>query len=108
MTPYQFDGCLRLKALDKDPQTEEIRRLWEEIERDGDCVSLKELAVGGGDPAGSRYGRKGDRRDPQASAGAGAGGPVLKPEGASAGKAPGLSGKVCVSGLEGSQKKFHL
>ena len=39
----------RLKALDKDPQTEEIRRLWEEIERDGDCVSLKELAVGGGD-----------------------------------------------------------
>ena len=46
--------------------------------------------------------------DPQASAGAGAGGPVLKPEGASAGKAPGLSGKVCVSGLEGSQKKFHL
>ena len=49
MTPYQFDGCLRLKALDKDPQTEEIRRLWEEIERDGDCVSLKELAVGGGD-----------------------------------------------------------
>ena len=49
MTPYQFDGCLRLKALDKDPQTEEIRKLWEEIERDGDCVSLKELAVGGGD-----------------------------------------------------------
>ena len=49
MTPYQFDGCLRLKALDKDPKTEEIRRLWEEIERDGDCVSLKELAVGGGD-----------------------------------------------------------
>ena len=49
MTPYQFDGCLRLKALDKDPQTEEIRRLWEEIEKDGDCVSLKELAVGGGD-----------------------------------------------------------
>lgn len=108
MTPYQFDGCLRLKALDKDPQTEEIRRLWEEIEKDGDCVSLKELAVGGGDPAGSRYGGKGDRRDPQASAGTGAGGPVLKPEGASAGKAPGLSGKVCVSGLEGSQKKFHL
>ena len=49
MTPYQFDGCLRLKALDKDPRTEEIRRLWEEIEKDGDCVSLKELAVGGGD-----------------------------------------------------------
>lgn len=49
MTPYQFDGCLRLKELDGDPQAEEIRRLWEEIERDGDCVSLKELAVGGGD-----------------------------------------------------------
>ena len=49
MTPYQFDGCLRLKELDGDPQAEEIRRLWEEIEKDGDCVSLKELAVGGGD-----------------------------------------------------------
>ena len=34
MTPYQFDGCLRLKALDKDPRTEEIRRLWEEIEKE--------------------------------------------------------------------------
>ena len=30
MTPYQFDGCLRLKELDGDPQAEEIRRLWEE------------------------------------------------------------------------------
>lgn len=108
MTPYQFDGCLRLKALDKDPQTEEVRRLWGGDRKRRGLRILKGAGCGRRRPAGSRYGGKGDRRDPQASAGTGAGGPVLKPEGASAGKAPGLSGKVCVSGLEGSQKKFHL
>lgn len=49
MTPYQFEGCLCLKALDGDPSVEEIRKLWNEIVEDGDCVSLKTLAVNGGD-----------------------------------------------------------
>ena len=30
-------------------QVEEIRRLWAEIEEAGDCISLKTLAVNGGD-----------------------------------------------------------
>lgn len=49
MTPYQFDGCLCLKALDGDASVEEIRRLWREIVESGDCVSLKTLAVNGSD-----------------------------------------------------------
>lgn len=49
MSPYQFEGCLCLKELDGDDKVEEIRRLWKEIEEAGDCVSLKTLAVNGGD-----------------------------------------------------------
>lgn len=48
-TPYQLEGALKLKELMGSPDTEEIRRLREEIIRDGDCVSLKELAVKGRD-----------------------------------------------------------
>ena len=49
MSRYQFEGCLYLKELDGDTHVEEIRRLWKEIEEAGDCVSLKTLAVNGGD-----------------------------------------------------------
>ena len=49
MSRYQFEGCLYLKELDGDTQVEEIRRLWAEIEEAGDCISLKTLAVNGGD-----------------------------------------------------------
>ena len=49
MSRYQFEGCLYLKELDGDGNVEEIRRLWKEIEEDGDCISLKMLAVNGGD-----------------------------------------------------------
>lgn len=49
MSAFQFDGCLRLKALDGSCDTDEIRRLWREIREDGDCVSLKTLAVSGRD-----------------------------------------------------------
>ena len=49
MSRYQFEGCLYLKELDGDIQVEEIRRLWAEIEEAGDCISLKTLAVNGGD-----------------------------------------------------------
>ena len=49
MSRYQFEGCLYLKELDGDDNIEEIRRLWKEIEADGDCISLKMLAVNGGD-----------------------------------------------------------
>ena len=49
MSRYQFEGCLYLKELDGDGDMEEIRRLWKEIEAAGDCVSLKTLAVNGGD-----------------------------------------------------------
>ena len=49
MSRYQFEGCLYLKELDGDKNVEEIRRLWEEVEADGDCISLKTLAVNGGD-----------------------------------------------------------
>ncbi len=46
---YQFEGCLYLKELDGDSNIEKIRTLWREIEDAGDCVSLKALAVNGGD-----------------------------------------------------------
>ena len=49
MSRYQFEGCLYLKELDGDGNVEEIRRLWKEIEEEGDCISLKMLAVNGGD-----------------------------------------------------------
>ena len=49
MSRYQFEGCLYLKELDGNPAVEEIRRLWDEIEEAGDCISLKMLAVNGGD-----------------------------------------------------------
>ena len=49
MSRYQFEGCLYLKELDGDSNIEEIRRLWRETEEDGDCISLKMLAVNGGD-----------------------------------------------------------
>ena len=48
-TPYQLEGALKLKELMGSPVAEEIRRLREEIIRDGDCVSLKDLAVKGRD-----------------------------------------------------------
>ena len=48
-TPYQLEGALKLKELMGSPDAEEIRRLREEIIRDGDCVSLKYLAVKGRD-----------------------------------------------------------
>lgn len=48
-TPYQLEGALKLKELMGSPDAGEIRRLREEIIRDGDCVSLKELAVKGRD-----------------------------------------------------------
>ena len=48
-TPYQLEGALKLKELMGSPDAEEIRRLREEIIRDGDCVSLKDLAVKGRD-----------------------------------------------------------
>ena len=49
MSRYQFEGCLYLKELDGDPMVDDIRRLWAEIEEAGDCISLKTLAVNGGD-----------------------------------------------------------
>lgn len=49
MSRYQFEGCLCLKELDGDKNIEEICRLLHEIEEDGDCISLKMLAVNGGD-----------------------------------------------------------
>ena len=48
-TPYQLEGALKLKELMGSPDAAEIRRLREEIIRDGDCVSLKDLAVKGRD-----------------------------------------------------------
>lgn len=53
MTGYQFEGCLYLKELDGSLQVEEIRRLRNEIEADGDCISLKTLEVNGGDLIGA-------------------------------------------------------
>lgn len=49
MTPYQFEGCLHLKALDGDKNVPGIRALRKEIMDDGDCVSMKDLALNGND-----------------------------------------------------------
>lgn len=48
-TPYQFEGALRLKELDGAAGIENIRVLRAEILADGDCTSLKMLAVSGSD-----------------------------------------------------------
>ena len=60
MSRYQFEGCLMLKELEKDPNVSEIRKLWQEIEESGDCISLKMLAVNGGDlmKAGLKQGKE--------------------------------------------------
>lgn len=60
MSRYQFEGCLLLKELDGREQVAEIRRLWQEIEEAGDCISLKNLAVNGGDlmRAGMKQGKE--------------------------------------------------
>lgn len=49
VTEYQFLGAMQLKKLDGDHTVPEILRLFEEIKEAGDCVSLKQLAVNGGD-----------------------------------------------------------
>lgn len=49
VTEYQFLGAMQLKKLDRDQTVPEILRLFEEIKEAGDCVSLKQLAVNGGD-----------------------------------------------------------
>ena len=49
VTEYQFLGAMQLKKLDGDETVSGILRLFEEIKEAGDCVSLKQLAVNGGD-----------------------------------------------------------
>lgn len=49
VTEYQFLGAMQLKKLDGDETVPGILRLFEEIKEAGDCVSLKQLAVNGGD-----------------------------------------------------------
>ena len=49
VTEYQFLGAMQLKKLDGDETVPELLRLFEEIREAGDCVSLKQLAVNGGD-----------------------------------------------------------
>ena len=49
VTEYQFLGAMQLKKLDGDETVPGILRLFEEIKESGDCVSLKQLAVNGGD-----------------------------------------------------------
>ena len=49
VTEYQFLGAMQLKKLDGDGTVPEILGLFEEIKEAGDCVSLKQLAVNGGD-----------------------------------------------------------
>lgn len=49
VTEYQFLGAMQLKKLDGDQTVLEVLRLFEEIKEAGDCVSLKQLAVNGGD-----------------------------------------------------------
>ena len=49
VTEYQFLGAMQLKKLDGDETVPGIPRLFEEIKEAGDCVSLKQLAVNGGD-----------------------------------------------------------
>lgn len=49
VTEYQFLGAMQLKKLDGDETVPEFLQLFEEIREAGDCVSLKQLAVNGGD-----------------------------------------------------------
>ena len=49
VTEYQFLGAMQLKKMDGDQNVPEILHLFEEIREAGDCVSLKQLAVNGGD-----------------------------------------------------------
>ena len=49
VTKYQFLGAMQLKKLDGDETVPELLQLFEEIREAGDCVSLKQLAVNGGD-----------------------------------------------------------
>lgn len=49
VTEYQFLGAMQLKKLDGDETVPGILRLFWEIKEAGDCVSLKQLAVNGGD-----------------------------------------------------------
>ena len=49
VTEYQFLSAMQLKKLDGDETVPELLRLFEEIREAGDCVSLKQLAVNGGD-----------------------------------------------------------
>ena len=49
VTEYQFLGAMQLKKLDGDETVPGILRLFEEIKEAGDYVSLKQLAVNGGD-----------------------------------------------------------
>ncbi len=62
VTEYQFLGAMQLKKLDGDETVPEILRLFEEIREAGDCVSLKQLAVNGGDLLAKVWKRKADRR----------------------------------------------
>ena len=48
-TESQFEGGLCLRELEDDDSVPHIRELWEQIRDAGDCLSLKELAVGGSD-----------------------------------------------------------
>lgn len=60
VTREQFKGALALMELDGKPDVDRRRKLLEEILEDGDCVSLKDLAVNGGDlmAAGIRQGKE--------------------------------------------------
>ena len=60
VTIEQFKGALALMELDGKPDVDRRRKLLEEILEDGDCVSLKALAVNGGDlmAAGIRQGKE--------------------------------------------------
>lgn len=49
VTEYQFLGVMQLKKLDGDETVPELLQFFEEIREAGDCVSLKQLAVNGGD-----------------------------------------------------------
>ena len=49
VTEYQFLGAMQLKKLDGDETIPDILHLFDEIKEAGDCVSLKQLAVNGGD-----------------------------------------------------------
>lgn len=49
VTKQQFEGGLYLLELEENDSVPQLRALGREIMEDGDCLSLKELAVGGSD-----------------------------------------------------------